>query len=141
MTTRSRALAMVLVLAAWTSTFLRAEETEERATKAVEKLRGKIYRFTKRPGQPAVNVDLRGTEVTDADLKDLKDFKSLRMLTLRQTGVTDAGLKELKELKNLDWLDLSTTKVTDAGLSELKELKNLRVLQLSGTPVTITGEA
>jgi hypothetical protein len=40
-------------------------------------------------------------------------------LNLQGTGVMDAGLKELAGLKNLQELDLRDTKVTEAGVAEL----------------------
>jgi hypothetical protein len=41
-------------------------------------------------------------------------------LDLRGTAVTDAGLKELKEFKDLMLLQLDTRHVTDAGVAELR---------------------
>ncbi|MEI4883989.1 hypothetical protein, partial [Klebsiella pneumoniae] len=72
----------------------------------------------KRPAGPddVIVLNLLGTPVTSAGLKELKDLKNLQMLTLSGTQVTDAGLKELKELKKLQSLGLESTKVTDAGL-------------------------
>src|SRR5271170_1713675 len=66
----------------------------------------------------AFGLDLYGTQVTDAGLKDLKELKNLTLLNLGFTQVTDAGLKDLKELKNLTSLNLQDTKVTDKGVDE-----------------------
>src|SRR5436190_10403928 len=63
-----------------------------------------------------VSVDLRFAKITDAGLRELKDFKNLRELNLSSTKVTDAGLKELKLFKNLQRLALGGTGVTNAGL-------------------------
>jgi len=93
---------------------------EAAAVKAIEKLGGKVTRDDKQPGKPAVSVDLDLTKVTDADLKELKELKSLQGLRLGDTKVTDAGLKELKEVKSLQWLELGGLQVTDAGVKELK---------------------
>jgi hypothetical protein len=41
-------------------------------------------------------------------------------LNLGNTKVTDAGLKELKEFKNLQWLGIRGTHVTFRGLKELQ---------------------
>jgi RNA polymerase sigma factor (sigma-70 family) len=85
-------------------------------------------------------VDLNGTQLTDADLKILKQFKGLRQLGLVGChAVTDAGLKEIKDLNELRVLRLGGTAVTDAGLKELKGLKELRHLGLAGTQVTDKG--
>ena len=107
---------------------------EAALVKAIETLGGKVTVDDKQPGKPVVGVNLRSTDFTDAGVKELKQFKSLRTLDLSQTKVTDAGLKELKEFKNLQALNLLQTAVTDAGLRELKELKGLQTLDLAYTP-------
>jgi hypothetical protein len=73
--------------------------------------------------QVSFGLDLARMQVTDAGLKELKDFKSLIYLDLSGTQVTDTGLKELKDLKNLATLKLFHTQVSDAGLKELKDFK------------------
>jgi Leucine-rich repeat (LRR) protein len=85
----------------------------------------------KRPSGPGdvTSLDLRRTRVTDAGLKELKEFKNLETLYLSRTMVTDAGLKELKELEHLPMLFLSNTKVTDAGKKELQSARpGLRIV-------------
>jgi hypothetical protein len=77
--------------------------------------------------------------VTDAGLKELKDFKNLEFLFLDGAGVTDAGLKEVKQFKSLHTLSLNSTAVTDAGLRELKDFKGLQNLYLRYTKVTEAG--
>src|SRR5881409_2312039 len=102
-----------------------ARADEASAVKAVENLGGKVTRDDKLPGKPVIGVNLGGTKVTDAGLKELKHLKQLTSLYLNNTQVTDAGLKELKDLKQLTYLDVAFTQVTDAGLKELKDLKQL----------------
>ena len=77
----------------------------------------------KRPSAPAdvITLNLAGTQVTDAGLKELKDFQSLQTLDLRGARVTDAGLKELKGLHSLQLLNLQMNKVTEAGVQELQQ--------------------
>jgi len=55
---------------------------EAAAVKAIEKLGGRVTRDDNRPGKPVVFVDLRGPQVTDAGLKELKGLKSLQSLNL-----------------------------------------------------------
>ena len=112
---------------------------EEKAAKAIEKLGGEAAVGANAPGRHVVRVDLHGTSATDTDLKQLIEFKRLRVLFLSGTKVTDAGLKELKELTNLRVLVLAHTKVTDAGLKELTNLKSLQALELDNTKVTDAG--
>jgi len=113
---------------------------EERAVNAILQLRGEVTRDEELPGRPIVAVHLVRTKVTDSDLKDLKEFKGLRNLSLNETRITDAGLKDLKELKGLQKLYLNSTQITDAGLKDLKELKDLHELDLIGThQITVAG--
>src|ERR687885_253762 len=90
-----------------------ARADEASAVKAVEKLGGKVTRDDKLPGKPVIAVNLAGTAVTDAGLKELKHLKQLTSLDLAVTRVTDAGLKELADLKQLTSLDLHVTGMTD----------------------------
>jgi uncharacterized protein (TIGR03067 family) len=140
----------------------RADEAD--AVKLVEKLGGKITRDDKQPGKPVVEVNLSLKNVTDADLKalkelkqltslnlygcrgvtnagvkELKEFKQLTSLSLMRTQVTEAGVKELKDCKQLTKLILGHNQMTDAGLKDLKELKQLTELRLIGTPMTNAG--
>jgi internalin A len=82
---------------------------EADAVKLVEKLGGKITRDERLAGKPVVGVTLDGCDVTDSNLKTLKELKQLRQLDLDHTKVTDAGLKELTALKQLLELELSRT--------------------------------
>src|SRR5205807_667167 len=116
-----------------------ARADEASAVKAVEKLGGKVTRDDKLRDKPVIAVNLTGTQVTDAGLKELKDLKQLTTLDLTDAVVTDAGLEELKHLKQLTTLNLNATPVTGAGLKELKDLKQLTTLYLSHTPVTAVG--
>ncbi|HEY1190889.1 MAG TPA: hypothetical protein VGE74_24875, partial [Gemmata sp.] len=83
----------------------------------------------------AKTLDLGGTAVTNAGLKELAALKNLTALDLRNTWVTDAGLKELAALKGLRELTLRYTPVTDAGMKELAALPNLTTLNLGATAV------
>src|SRR5436190_24324190 len=80
---------------------LRADEPEEQAVKAVEKLAGYVTRDDKQKGNPVVAVNLSDTRVTDKELKELAALKQLKKLELRRTKVTDAGLKVLAPLDRI----------------------------------------
>ena len=131
--------AAVLALLLLTSLPLRADEAEDKAAQAIDKLGGAVARDLEASGKPVIGVDLAGTNATDAALKEMKVFKDLRTVNLSLTDVTDAGLKELKECKKLETLQLAGTSVTDAGLKELSELTSCAFLHLSGTRVTDAG--
>ncbi len=91
----------------------------ERAVEAVKKLGGNVKRDERAPGRPVIAVDLAHTQATDADLKELANFKALKTLDLGHTQATGAGLKDLADLKELQILYLSGAPVTDATLKEI----------------------
>ncbi|HYV36129.1 MAG TPA: hypothetical protein VE988_10525, partial [Gemmataceae bacterium] len=86
-------------------------------------------------------LDLKGTGVTDKDLKALAGLKQLQTLYLGNNAVTDAGIRELVGLTQLQTLGLGNTNVSDAGLKELAKLKQLQHLTLTGAAVTPAGIA
>ena len=57
-------------------------------------------------------------------------LQKLEALNLNGTKITDAGLKEVAKLQKLEQLDLDDTQITDAGLKELAKLQNLILLFL-----------
>jgi RNA polymerase sigma factor (sigma-70 family) len=77
--------------------------------------------------------------ITDADLKEIPNFKNLSLLDLSGTKVSDVGMKEVANLNKLLVLCLAGTNVTDGGLKELANLTNLSRLYLVGTQVTDEG--
>jgi len=87
-----------------------------------------------------VELNLRGTEVTDAGLQHVGTLKNLKKLHLEKTKVTDAGLKHLAGLDSLEYLNLYDTGITDAGLEPLKKMKSLKKVFLWQTKVTDAGQ-
>lgn len=91
-------------------------------------------------------AELRGIEilslfecqVSDDDLRSLKELRTLRVLDLPE-AIADDGLAHVANLTQLEALDLSGTKITDEGLVHLQRLRKLRVLDLSGTEITDAG--
>jgi serine/threonine protein kinase/formylglycine-generating enzyme required for sulfatase activity/Leucine-rich repeat (LRR) protein len=86
-------------------------------------------------------LNLRSTNVGDADMAVFKDCNDLTDLRLDFTQVGDAGLVHFKGCKNLSSLNLASTQVGDAGLAHFKDCKNLTHLYLVGTKVSDTGLA
>ena len=84
-------------------------------------------------------LNLRGTEITDNDLAQLKDLTALVRLHLENTATTDKGLVHLKALVNLEYLNLYGTQVSDAGLDQLAPLKKLKKVYIWQSKVTIAG--
>jgi internalin A len=75
----------------------RADDAEDKAVKFVERLGGKVIRDGKQPGKPVIGVDLIGTMMTDAGLKELATLTNLTVLHLGGTKATDAEVKELQK--------------------------------------------
>jgi serine/threonine protein kinase/WD40 repeat protein len=105
----------------------------------LERLGAKIKRADNLPGKPVIEVDLRGTKTTDADLALLAPLTELRKLELGNTQVTGPGLRHLAPLTKLELLRLEQTPVTDEGLKDLAGLRQVRSLSLEGTDVTDAG--
>jgi hypothetical protein len=97
MTIRLPALAGFLLLLA--AAPLLADEAEDNAVKAVEKLSGRVEHDDKAPGKPVAAVDLHECKrVTDASLKELAGLKGLQTLNLLDCkGVTYPGVAELQK--------------------------------------------
>ena len=57
--------ALLLALVPWTAVSIRADEAEDKAVKAIEKLGGRITRDEKAKDKPTVNVNLTDTNMTD----------------------------------------------------------------------------
>src|SRR5262245_15342044 len=89
------------------------ESAEEKAIRFVEGLGGRVERDNSKPGKPVTAVYMR-SKATNAELKELANFKHLTVLSLQLCArITDAGFAELAPLTNLTTLDLGYTKVTD----------------------------
>jgi internalin A len=84
-------------------------------------------------------LNLKNTQVTDADLAHLNGMVNLQSLNLALTHVGDAGMEHLKGLGKLQSLNLAFTNVTDAGLERLKGLTNLQTLDVGDSKVTDAG--
>lgn len=108
-------------------------------------------------------LSLRGTSVTDADLKALANIRIVHHLDLSNTEITDdamryvaksgtaglvisstavgdEGLRHLQALQNLDSINVHRTPITDRGLEYLAVHKGMRTLLLGAHPrVTDTG--
>ncbi len=88
------------------------------------------------------NLDVSGSNISDAGLKQIGNLVALRELNLSACPhISSAGMQHLVQLKNLEGLDLGYTPVADDGLRHLSGLPNLGGLNLNGTKVTDGGLA
>ena len=102
----------------------------------IEDLGGVVIRDTQ--GR-ITGVDLRGTWVTDTDLRKLNQLPDLNYLDLSLTRITDQGMQEIKNLRNIVELNLHFAEyVTDEGLAAIKEWKKLKRLNVQGTKASDT---
>lgn len=74
------------------------------------------------------SLSLRGTQVTDAGILELKKLHALNHLDLSSTLITDAALGHLADVKWLarGSLTIDKTNITDRGLEELRSVANLQ---------------
>lgn len=84
-------------------------------------------------------LSVAGPRVTDALLANIDGLISLDFLAVRGENLTDRGLSNLAAMKNLEELYLESPKISDAGLTCLKGLSKLKFLDLSGVPITDAG--
>lgn len=78
-------------------------------------------------------LNLSSTQVTDADLQQLRPLAGLQKVYLGGTQVTDAGLQHLQGLTRLSILTLNRcAQITDAGLQHLKGVTSLGLLRIDG---------
>jgi len=105
-------------------------------TRWIDDLGGAVIRS---PQGKVTGVDLRGTWVTDTDLRRLNQLPDLTYLNLSLTHITDQGMQELRNLPGVTELDLYFAEyVTDEGVAAIKGWKKLRTLNLHGTKVSDT---
>ena len=104
------AVAVLCIGFGWLGMKLNSVRLQRRAAVEIEKLGGSVL-FEGDFFPNVVEVKFRGTQVTDAGLKELAGLTELQLLDLEGTQVTDAGLKELAGLKKLQGLYLYSTQV------------------------------
>jgi hypothetical protein len=66
-------------------------------------------------------VDLQGTNADDALVARLSAFPELNRLVLRKTQITDAAVRHLLEFRKLTYLDVGDSKLTDKGRAVLRD--------------------
>jgi internalin A len=85
-------------------------------------------------------LDVSGSEITPAGLKQLEGLTQLRSLSLWNCkALDDSAATGLAALPNLTKLDLSYTNVGDQALASLAGLPRLKELYLTDTRVTLAG--
>jgi hypothetical protein len=79
-------------------------------------------------------ISLRGTWVTDTNLRRLTRYSALSVLDLSLTHITDGGMQEIKNLRGVTDFNLYFAEyVTDEGVAAIKDWKRLNRLNLHGT--------
>ena len=124
------------------------EVTARRASRALQRHRDQLVakleqlggRVTVRSGI-VVSIYFDGSDVTDHDLRVLKDFPDVESLSLGSTNVGDDGMQYLKHLPKLDVLNLYRSQVGNRGLKYIKQCKSITWLPMGETNVTDAGLA
>ncbi len=84
-------------------------------------------------------LNLRGSGVSDDELRHISDLTRVEKLFLNTTKITDDGLKHLKNMTELRSLHVHDTVIGDAGLQHLHAQRKLEELSLGGTRTTLAG--
>ena len=85
------------------------------------------------------DLNLQGSNITDAGLPKLAGLKKLRTLYLSGTHVTDKGLRSVASLSGLEELTLAYCNIADNVISGLQQLPSLKLLNLNYTNVGDAG--
>lgn len=80
-------------------------------------------------------LDLRGSEISEAQLQEIAKLRSIEDLDLRDARVSDDGIRHLGALRSLRTLKLSNTRITGAAFKHWSGLRHLEELELKGTLV------
>ena len=95
---------------------------EESVRESLEKPEGIL---TEADLEKVTELELGGTQITDAGLKEVSKIQNLTHLYLSNTQITDEGLKDMAKLQKLDYLNLYytkiTAKITAEGVAELEK--------------------
>lgn len=81
------------------------------------------------------SLDLRGAQITDAELAQLAALPALESVSLRGTAISDAGLAHLSHVPRLTAVDLRGTKVSGMGIIALPTHR-IEALHLTDTQVS-----
>lgn len=136
----------------WLGAIVRHTVEQERAVRAIERLRCVICFESKTPRwlQKLLGIDpfakvtsvlTYGENFSDAAFTNLQGFVHVRLLTLGDANISDEGLRRLRDFKELQYLGLERTPISDAGLAHLEGLTRLQRLQLTDTQITDAGLA
>ena len=87
-------------------------------------------------GMPIKNLNLSDTIVSDDCLKQLKNMRSLQVLTLDYSDIRNEGVKSFREMPNLRSLSLKGCPITDDAVMDLSKCQQLMVLNLEDTKLS-----
>lgn len=91
------------------------------------------------PGKPVVGLSLGDDKITDRDVAEIRDLKTVKYLYLSAANVTDAGLAHLAGLTALESISIRSDKVTDSGLAVLAKLPALQSVDITSKAVAGDG--
>ncbi|QVY66027.1 c-type cytochrome domain-containing protein [Polaribacter sp. Q13] len=81
-------------------------------------------------------LSIQDNNLSDANIKDINQFKNLLKLKLNSNPITDIGISELNALSKLTSINLYNTQVTEVSLGSLSKLKNLQKIYAWETKIT-----
>ncbi|KAL7542512.1 hypothetical protein ACHAXR_011846 [Thalassiosira sp. AJA248-18] len=83
-------------------------------------------------------LDLADTDISDAAMSKIAQFKHMRHLSLFYCNISNRGLRHLSSMKNLEVLNLDSREIGDEGCKYIRSLP-LKTLDLFSSRVTDLG--
>ena len=81
-------------------------------------------------------LNLSGTNIGDASLRVIANFKRLLALYLDGTQVTEAGLYQIANIEGLQDLSIAGTDITDVAIQKIAKIRSLQSLSIENTEIT-----
>lgn len=110
-----------------------ADDTDDRELRSRPDALGPLFlakALARLAPKEVVSLKLSHATLTDAEIREIGELKSLSKLNLSFARIPEAGLEELARLTHLSSLDLRGTQISEAGLKKLrKALPRTRIQQ------------
>lgn len=81
------------------------------------------------------HIIVKQYDISDAELTNLLNAHTFRVLNLSESGITDKGLEALGKHRSLEYLNLNNTEISGTGLEHLATLPDLNTLEVAGDQI------
>jgi hypothetical protein len=108
----------------------RVESTEFRVN-------GKLVDRIQKDGEGnVIRLQLNEMQLSAKDFEALGGLSTLRSLSLYRTNVTNEDLRCIRDLPHLEFLVLTSTDVSDGAIEHIKRMRNLRTVCAGNVLIT-----